>query len=335
MRTDLLNFSYFFRTGVSILRKRQFILYHKPTTSCNCRCEFCDFWKNQNTDAKVKTEDVIKMLEDGRRAGLTTYSLWGGEPLMVEDLGEWLMQAKKLGYKTSMCTSGYLLEERHREINGHIDIILLSLEDVYERQDKIRNTPGLFERVIRGLEKFAGDKRTKIKIWSHINKLNSLSSIDILKFAKRFDISVEFFPSNVFSDYNEEIIFSPEERHETFSRIMRLKKQGWPVNNSFEALKLMRGDRGYRCNMARNAIHVDADGNITPCETRFISGYSNYGNILSDSLSLIHKKELYEANILSLEKCRNCLFPCIAESANNIYLRAGKRFADFISGKDR
>ncbi|MGE3063278.1 MAG: radical SAM protein [bacterium] len=334
MRKRVMNIQYFTHTALSILRGDQFILYHKPTTSCNCRCEFCDFWKNQDTEPGVKTQDVIKMLDDGWKAGLTTYSLWGGEPLMVRDLGIWLKHAKKLGYKTSLCTSGYMLEERFDDINGYIDIILLSLEGVYENQDKIRNTPGLFDRIIRGVKKFRERGKAKIKIWSHINRLNNNSILPILKFAHENGLSVEFFPSNIFSDYNEEIIFSPEEKYRVFTAIMKLKKNGMPVNNSMEALKLMRGDSAYRCNMARNAVHVDSNGKITPCEERFVESMQDYGNILNQGLTLIHNKSTRHYNVKNLQNCRRCLFPCIAESAGNIYIRSLRRFADFISGKD-
>jgi len=335
MAKKLLNASYFINTGISIIKKRQFILYHKPTTSCNCRCEFCDFWKNQDASPSVKTPDVLNLLKEGWKNGLTTYSLWGGEPLMVPDLGVWLKQAKDIGYKTSLCTSGYLLEERFEDIKDNIDIILLSLEGVYAEQDRIRNTPGLFDRVIKGIIKFKSESDVKIKIWSHINRLNKDNIMPILKFAGKYGLSVEFFPSNVFSDYNEKIIFSPEEKYRVFSNIILLKKKGYPVNNSIEALKIMRGNVKYKCNMALNAIHIDSNGIVTPCEPRFIENIPNYGNILKDGLSKIHDKHLYEDNVKTLSSCENCLFPCIAESANNIYYRAARRFADFITGRDR
>ncbi|MDD3803028.1 MAG: radical SAM protein [bacterium] len=326
--------SYFARTALAILKKKQFILYHKPTTSCNCRCKFCDFWKNNPASPQTSTENVVKMLEEGQKEYLTTYSLWGGEPLIVKDLGVWLSHAKKLGYKTSLCTSGYLLEDRFHDINNFIDIILLSLEGVYEEQDKIRNTPGLFERIVRGLNVFQADSRVKIKIWSHINRLNRKSVLPILRFAKSRNLTVEFFPSNTFSDYNEDIIFAMKERYDIFSEIMLLKKTGWPVNNSIEALKLMRGDKNYRCNMARNGVHVDSQGVLTPCEARFAEKMLGYGDFQSDGFSKIHDPRIYNENVRNLEKCRNCLFPCIAESANNIYVRAWLRFADFAAGRD-
>ncbi len=206
-------------TAISILKKRQFILYHKPTTSCNCRFEFCDFWKNENTVDSVSTEKIIEIFKEGWKKGLTTYSLWGGEPLMVPD--------------------------------------------------------------------------------------------------------------------NEGIIFSPEEKYAVFSNLILLKKRGYPVNNSVEALKIMRDGSAHVCNMARNAIHLDSFGNLTPCEPRFVADMEGYGNILKDGLSRIHDKNIYDENIKRLSSCDKCLFPCIAESSNNIYYRGVRRFADFITNKDR
>lgn len=335
MLSKNIRIKYYIKTLSSIVKRRPFILYHKPTLSCNCKCEFCDFWKNSDPNEIVITKEKIKeILKDGWNMGFSTYVLWGGEPLMVKDLGFFLKTAKDIGYKTSMCTSGYLLKERYDDIKDNIDIIIISLESTGEKHNRTRRTPKLFEKIVEGIELFKNQKNVRLKIWSHINRINKDDALDVLKFAKKYGIIVEFFPSNIFSDYNENIILDKKERYDVFNRIIYYKKIGYPVNNSIKALKIMRDNLPYICNKAKISVQIENDGTINPCEPRFVEDMKSYGNIFSDGFTKLKDKNIYECNIKQLSKCDGCFFPCVGESVDNIFTSGFIRFLNFISNKD-
>ncbi len=330
-----IGFKYYFKTFSSIVKRRPFILYHKPTLLCNCKCEFCDFWKIKDPNELTLTrENISTILKEGWDKGFSTYVLWGGEPLMVKDLGFYLKTAKNIGYKTSMCTAGLLLKERFEEIKDNIDIIIISLESTGEKHNRTRRTPNLFEKIVDGIELFKNQKNVKIKIWSHINRINKNDFIDVLKFAKKYGIVVEFFPSNIFSDYNESIILDKNERYEVFNKIIFYKKIGYPVNNSIKALKIMRDKIPYVCNKAKISVQIENDGTIYPCERRFVEDMKSYGNILQDGFSKINDKKLYLYNVKKLSKCSNCFFPCVGESVDNLLVSGFVRFLNFVMNKD-
>lgn len=317
-----MNLRYYLRTLISIIRRRPFILYHKPTLSCNCKCKFCDFWQQSNgKDDSLPTDIIIKMLEDGADMGFSTYTLWGGEPLIAEDVGIWLEKAKELGYKTTMCTAGYLIEERIRDISENLDIMLLSLEATGSKQDSIRRTPDLFSKIERGIE-LLREEDVFIKIWCNVSALNKDEVFDVVKFARNNDIIVEFFPANIMSEYNKGIIFDAAEKYRVFTDIMHYKRQGYPINNSWSALKIMRDSKPFICNMPKNGILIEQNGDLMPCEPRIVNRPA-YGNI-TDGLKKSFSESTYRANIDALKHCNKCMLPCVVESVDSMLLQSFK-----------
>ena len=73
-------------------------LTHIVTDFCNLRCQFCDLWKEQkkkDIHNELTTEEVFRLLDQARDAGMVSYTLWGGEPLLRKDIGEILEYAHR------------------------------------------------------------------------------------------------------------------------------------------------------------------------------------------------------------------------------------------------
>ena len=112
------------RTPANLMRKayaylspRPVILLHKPTKRCDCLCSFCDAWKDQpEVEDTAPTEKILDLQARARRAGMTDYTVWGGEPLMATELPLFLKNAQRLGFETTVCSSGQLLEERAADV---------------------------------------------------------------------------------------------------------------------------------------------------------------------------------------------------------------------------
>lgn len=315
------------KTAGSVIGKsRPIVLYHKPTDRCECRCVFCNFWKKQPAENDVlPTENIISMLDNAREAGFAAYSLWGGEPLMVEPLPEYLQHAKKIGLRTIMCTAGSLLKERSPDVAPNVDHLLLSMEATGESLDKIRGYRGLFERVLSGLDEFKRHSDGEITIWCNVGRHNKEKLEDIAQFALEKDINVEFFPTFLFKNYNENLILNKDERFNVFSRALELKKEGFPILNNEYALKLMRDSCKYRCNMVQLSIHVIPDGSIYPCESRIVSDKYYYGNIKEVDLKDIKDSDRYKMAVKELSQCNKCLLPCVAQTADNLLFQGIRR----------
>jgi MoaA/NifB/PqqE/SkfB family radical SAM enzyme len=314
-------------TATAILgRPRPFVLYHKPTSRCDCKCVFCNSWQHQAQRYDVRpTSDIISLLNNARAGKITTYTLWGGEPLMVKDLPVWLQHAKKIGLRTIMCTSGFNLDVRAKEVAPFIDVLLLSIEATGSRHDKIRRKPGLFEKAFQGLDVFKKHSHGTIIIWCNIGRYNNKYIKDIARLAKEQNIYVEFFPAALFPGYNDDLILNKAEKMQVFSLILDLKKKGFPIHNTEYGLDLMRTARRFKCNTARISIFVVPDGTAFPCDPYLVSKEISYGDIRDLDIKKIPSTSSYRKAIEKLAHCNKCLLPCVSHAADNLFRQTVRR----------
>ena len=79
------------------------ILFHKPEERCDCRCHFCDSWISGKGKKKIlPAETVENNLNIAGKMGFLSYTLWGGEPLLVDVIGDYIKWAKRAGMETTL-----------------------------------------------------------------------------------------------------------------------------------------------------------------------------------------------------------------------------------------
>jgi MoaA/NifB/PqqE/SkfB family radical SAM enzyme len=319
---------YIFRAARAILgAPRPLVLFHKPTARCDCRCRFCDSWVQQpEADDALPSERILALLDRAEAAGMNTYTVWGGEPFLVERLPEWLRHARGLGMETVVCTAGSRLSERAAETAPHVRRLLLSLEAVGEGQDRIRATPGLFGRIVSGLADYRRHGRGGITLWSNLCRENADQVEPIARFAKAERIDVEFFPAAPYPGYNERLILGAEERREVFGRAAELKRRGFPIRNTHYGLELMASGRAFRCNIPRLSVQVFPDGRVFACEPRVIPDLPAYGAIDQLDFSALPKSEAFRRRSRELMSCNRCLLPCVANVADSLLAQSARRF---------
>ena len=106
-----------------------FRLVHEITYQCNCKCIICERWKkSSNCQNELSTKEIFKMIEEGKKAGIITYVVDGGEPLFRKDLPDILQYAKQLNYITSVVTNGFYLKNRYDEILPFTDSLVVSID---------------------------------------------------------------------------------------------------------------------------------------------------------------------------------------------------------------
>jgi MoaA/NifB/PqqE/SkfB family radical SAM enzyme len=268
------------------------------------------------------------MLERARAAGMTSYTVWGGEPLLVEDLPAWLHRARSLGMRTVVCTSGRRLRERAAEIGPGVDTLIVSLEAVGADHDRIRGVTGLFDEVAGGLSALRRHASGELLLWCNLSRENRSQAEAIARFAASQDAGVEFFPATEALSHDAGILLDRQERHEVFGGIMALKRRGLPVRNTGYALELMRSGRPFRCNVPALAIQVMADGLVYPCDPTMCPELSPYGHVSDVDLSSLRRSPAYLRARETLRDCNRCLGPCVAHMADNLVLQAVRRAAN-------
>lgn len=129
-------------------------LFIRILEACNANCFMCDFRQSKD-QYRFSPKDMEEILPRVKEEGIKYIRLTGGEPLLHKDILDFLRLIKKQGMKSSIITNGFFLEKKiNALVEAGLNQIIVSIDGTYpETHDRIRNTPDLFNRAIRGLRK--------------------------------------------------------------------------------------------------------------------------------------------------------------------------------------
>jgi pyrroloquinoline quinone biosynthesis protein E len=203
------------------------------------------------------------MLDEARRLNFVSYVVFGGEPLIRPDILEILQHSHDLGFYTSIITNGLCLPEKVEAIAKLVDLTWVSLDHNTGYHDEMRGRKGVFNRALEGIVKLkkAGG-RTAINCV--LSRLNMGAVEKMLKLTGRLGVKIAFDPIEVFPGTNEEYALMASERRSLFSEVLKFKKQGYPILNSYGFLKHLVGHASYSCAQFRIFLRVSEDGKIKP-----------------------------------------------------------------------
>lgn len=126
------------------------LLHYYVTTRCNAHCAFCEIWKEPSMPDAV-FPDVSANLIQARKTGCRFVDFTGGEPLLNKQLPEFLREAKRIGYITSVTTNCLLFPGLAQEFTGLIDLLHFSISaDTPELHDAMRGVPS-FDNVLKSI----------------------------------------------------------------------------------------------------------------------------------------------------------------------------------------
>jgi len=132
------------------LLERLPILVLQPHNRCNCRCIMCDIWKL--TDAReITAAELERHLADIQRLGVEWVVFTGGEPLMHSDLFRLSTLLRRRGIRTTILSTGLLLERHAAAIAEGTDEVIVSLDGPAKIHDEIRRVPGAFDVLAKGV----------------------------------------------------------------------------------------------------------------------------------------------------------------------------------------
>ncbi len=124
------------------------ILY--PHSRCNCRCVMCDIWKTDSA-REISAADLERHGEDIARLRVEWVVFSGGEPLMHSDLFRLCRFLREHKIRTTLLTTGLLIERSADQIVECLDDVIVSLDGPPQTHDVIRRVPGAFDLLAAGV----------------------------------------------------------------------------------------------------------------------------------------------------------------------------------------
>ena len=284
------------------IRKRPFVLSHAINSRCNMKCSFCEYWKTEGSEMEL--QDIFKLLDEARDFGILVYNAWTVEPLLRKDLPEILAYAKSIGMVTSLITNGLLLEKRIDELTD-LDYLSVSVDGTSSYKD-IRGVD--LDRIMPGILKAKDRIENPLLLNCVISGKNLEDIEELITMAKDLDVKISFEPMYEFQGietdtWNRMGIRDIAKYHQTVDRIIEMKKEGYPIINSYTYLKMVRDLKpDFTCHANDIILDVTADGSIENCRVyREQIGHINEGIAkFWERTKDLRKEKAYN--------CQKCLF---------------------------
>lgn len=251
--------------------------------SCNFRCVYCygDYGYRKILD--FTTRELLKIIDELKQMGTTILTLHGGESLLRTDFGEILNYAKLKGFYVSLNSNGTLVPKRINELKC-LDNLCISIDGNEESNDKNRGK-GSFRKAIYALD-IAKQNNIPIVVSATLTKDNVNDMEFLAKLGKGMNFRIQYSILYNSGDLNKDLVMNDREIRQVVSRILNLKKQGYPIYyadnvlvsaiqwpESYDEVKFFTSkDRDFTkhlrlvpCYHGKLKYQIDADGRVVTC----------------------------------------------------------------------
>lgn len=284
------------------------------TNRCTSKCLYCDIpLRNQR---ELTTDEGVRLIDEMAEAGVQKLSLWGGEPLLRDDIADLIDRGKSAGMVVNIDSNGYLIPAKLDEMK-HLDFIILSFDGEKEYHDKNRER-GAYDKFFKAVKIING----RIPIWTlTVLTRYNIHSVDfIIQKAKEYGFEtmfqVPYHPAGIGSQ--KDLFAKPAEYRRVFQHLIDLKSSNAPIISSTNYLRIVAQwpffsettsdasfDGSPKCWAGKLFCNIDTNGDMYPCSP-MING--------SSSLNVLDKgfKDCFME--LLTPPCRICLSACSVEA---------------------
>ncbi|MBT3408337.1 radical SAM protein [archaeon] len=304
----------------------------KIESGCFFKCEMCYFWKRKK-GSNIYVKDFDKIFRSLAKINPNMQvSLYGGEPLMRQDIFEIIQLATNQGLKSNICTNGFLLNKKvvKKLSEAGLYDMYISL-DGYKKEthDKIRGQIGSYDKIINAFEIINGIKNSfYVSPTFVILKQNIKELIDFVVWAEKYRFTKEISLQVLEQPLNTPLIeyWYRDKRYShlwpddiiliktIFQKLINLKKKG-KLSKLKQTTNQLKGYEKYylfpevfvkkqnECNVQNEYLNIYDDGDVKMCNKM-----EPLGNVLNDDLYELWYS--FEANKIrnKMKLCKtNCM----------------------------
>ncbi|MDW3209128.1 MAG: radical SAM protein [Reichenbachiella sp.] len=119
------------------LIKHPVLCNYYVTYRCNAKCGFCDIWEKPSP--YVTLDNVRENLSALKKLGVKVIDFTGGEPLLHQQIDQFFVLAKEMGFITTLTTNALLYPKFAERLKGKVDMLHFSLDTAdKEKHDTMR-----------------------------------------------------------------------------------------------------------------------------------------------------------------------------------------------------
>lgn len=282
------------------------------TNRCNSHCRYCKI--PSRNQLELSTPEIFRLIDEITALGTQRLGIWGGEPLMRDDIGAIIDHAKKRGLFTTLDSNGRLVRSRISELKN-LDHLILSLDGRPSHHDAQRGA-GSHQLVMEAIQ----EARRYMPVWT-ITVLTraNLEDVDyILDESRRlgFVPTFQVLHHNETMGTNDELMPDPDQYRKVLDHLLDARRRGVRMGTSTRALQHLRfweryqenttlqNSHAFRCWAGKFYCNVDTDGTVYPCSLLI-------GRVPARNFKEVGFKAAYES--LGTGGCQACSATCYTE----------------------
>lgn len=330
---------YFFDT-VKLHWLRGMNSYIKPrfinfilTYRCNARCIMCNIWNVYLRDPallkeELTAEDIDKFIADNRQelSELRNFGLSGGDPLLMRSDFVKIVKIIKsrlpdvhLGVQTNGLIPE-LAKERLQEILAFYPqfSLAVSLDGIGETHDKVRGTPGAFEKAVQTIKYAQKSGIANITAGMTLNRYNYAQIRQVKEYVESLGVEFSCFPIEIANYFDNEAAADFQLDKEQWDQVIGQLKECCGYHYYMDNLRLQlerKQPRRLPCFSGFTSLVIDPYGNVKPCVLK-VKGADNdvFGNIKQASLKEMLTSRAAREIREKIKKC-SCWCQCEVSSS--------------------
>ena len=230
----------------------------KITAGCNLRCLHCPFISKaaDNQNRELTLEDVDDLTAELARDGVLLCIFEGGEPFSWRDGGTTIHDVAELAadrfLSVGISTNGTF------PLDAPVDTIWVSVDGLADTHDRIRGS-GVFDLVMKNLDESAHPNLYANICINELNREEIPALVETLAPLVK-GITIQFHYPYDSTGEADPLYTGGENRIRVLDRLASLKRDGYPVADSFDCLEALKAP-AWRCR-DRLLVSVEPDGTI-------------------------------------------------------------------------
>lgn len=299
---------------------------------CNLKCSMCRAVESRKEERELSLEEIKRLAGMLEKLGVGIVILTGGEPLLRRDLAQVVEAFTCRGIEARLQTNGLLATEENITslLNAGLQEVTLSLDTLdADKQDRINNQQGSWDKTIRALALFSRllPKRGNMTgVNTVVSRINIGELPQIVEFVTKIGFYSSLIPVHLSLEGDNDFIvrakgedfrFSAEDFaviDRAYQEVIRMKKKGYHVHNSFRFLKesqdfLKYGRTTWRCDSPDLYFSISPQGYFLPC----VDLKGDKSMLSDDFIEAFGLSSFKEKIRHAVTNCPGCFYACYPE----------------------